>query len=79
MAKLKYIGRGAFRHGIPARDLSESEVKEYGGVAEMRAYGEGSIFGMGYGFAVGAILFKKGYAGPLTFDIANPSSSHSHK
>ncbi len=32
MPKLKYIGRGAFLHGIPAWDLSELEVKEHGGV-----------------------------------------------
>ena len=45
-------------------------VKEYGGVVEMRAYGEGSIFGMGYGFAVGAILFRRGYGGTIAFEVA---------
>jgi hypothetical protein len=27
---MKYIGNGAFIPGIPARDLSDEEVKEYG-------------------------------------------------
>ncbi len=30
---LKYIGDGTFAPGIPARDLTDEEVKEYGGVA----------------------------------------------
>ena len=44
-------------------------VYEYGGVVEMRAYGEGSIFGMGYGFAIGAIHFRKDYKGKINFGI----------
>lgn len=28
---LKYIGNGDFIPGIPARDLSDAEVKEFGG------------------------------------------------
>lgn len=28
---MKYIGNGAFVPGIPARDLSADEVKQYGG------------------------------------------------
>lgn len=29
---LKYIGNGDFAPGIPARDLTDEEVKEHGGV-----------------------------------------------
>lgn len=32
MVMLKYIGNGAFSPGVPARDLTDDEVKEYGGV-----------------------------------------------
>ena len=46
-------------------------VKEYGGVVEMRAYGEGSIFGLGYGFAVGAIHFQRNYTGLIKYEISN--------
>ena len=40
--KLKYIGGGSYVPGIPARDLSESEVKEYGldGLLATRLYEE---------------------------------------
>ena len=44
-------------------------VLEYGGIVAMRAYGEGSIFGMGYGFAVGAIHFRRNYSGDITFSL----------
>lgn len=30
--KLKYIGNGAFLANVPARDLTEDEVKAFGGV-----------------------------------------------
>jgi hypothetical protein len=29
--KLKYIGKGAFRANLPARDLTADEVNEFGG------------------------------------------------
>ena len=44
-------------------------IGKYGGIVQMRAYGEGSIFGMGYGFAIGAIHIRRGYRGPITFTI----------
>ncbi len=28
--KLKYVGKGSFLVGVPARDLSASEAKKYG-------------------------------------------------
>lgn len=36
---LKYIGNGAFIIGIPAKDLTAAEVKEYGGVVALVATG----------------------------------------
>ncbi len=36
---LKYIGNGAFVHGIPARDLSDEEVRDLGGEARLIATG----------------------------------------
>ncbi len=44
-------------------------VYDYGGVVEMKAYGEGSIFGFGYGFAVGAIHFRRNYTGLIRFTM----------
>lgn len=36
--KLKYLGN-AFLPGVPARDLTEAEVEQYGGVAALVASG----------------------------------------
>lgn len=36
---LEYIGRGAFIVGIPARDLTEDEIKQHGGERELLATG----------------------------------------
>lgn len=36
---LEYIGRGAFIVGIPARDLTEEEVKQHGGERKLIATG----------------------------------------
>lgn len=36
---MRYIGDGAFALNIPARDLSAAEVKELGGVTELRKTG----------------------------------------
>lgn len=36
---LKYIGKGDFIIGIPAKDLTAAEVKEYGGVVALVATG----------------------------------------
>jgi hypothetical protein len=33
----KYVGKGAFHPGIPARDLSDREVKELGCEADVEA------------------------------------------
>ena len=44
-------------------------VKSYGGIVEILAYGEGSIFGFGYGFAIGAIHFRKDYNGKIEFGL----------
>lgn len=38
-------------------------IHEYGNIRAIRAYGNGSIFGMDYGFAVGAFWFQRGYRG----------------
>lgn len=36
---LKYIGNGAFIPGVPARDLTADEVKQYGGEKVLLASG----------------------------------------
>jgi len=36
---LKYIGNGAFIATVPARDLSDEEVKEHGGEEKLIATG----------------------------------------
>lgn len=36
--RLKYVGDG-FLPGVPARDLTEDEVKEHGGLGELKASG----------------------------------------
>lgn len=36
--KLKYVGAG-FLPGVPARDLTEAEVREHGGLRELKASG----------------------------------------
>jgi hypothetical protein len=38
-------------------------IHAYGNIKAIRAYGNGSIFGMDYGFAVGAFWFQRGYKG----------------
>lgn len=42
-------------------------IFEWGGIKHIRPYGNGSIFGMNYGFAVGAIHFVRGYTGPTSW------------
>lgn len=39
MIALKYIGRGAFVVGIPPRDLTEDEIKQFGGIKKLLATG----------------------------------------
>lgn len=36
---LIYIGKGSYRHGIPARDLTDEEVKQFGGEKALLATG----------------------------------------
>ena len=38
-------------------------IHRYGNIKAIRAYGNGSLFGMDYGFAVGAFWFQKDYTG----------------
>ncbi len=38
-------------------------IHEYGNIKSIRAYGNGALFGMDYGFAVGAFHFQRGYTG----------------
>lgn len=40
-------------------------IDKWGGIVHIRAYGNGSMFGMGYGFACGAIHFQRGYRGGM--------------
>lgn len=47
-------------------------IFKYGGIKAIRAYGNGSIFGMNYGFAIGAFYFKSNYNGPTNITIYNP-------
>ena len=46
-------------------------IAKFGGMVHTRAYGNGSIFGMDYGFAVGAVHFQRGYTGPMYSSIYN--------
>lgn len=41
-------------------------ISEYGSIVDIRPYGNGSLFGMDYGFACGAIHFQRGYRGGMT-------------
>jgi len=54
----------------PFNSMSRMKViLEYGNIRAIRAYGNGSIFGMDYGFAVGALWFQKGYKGMTDITI----------
>jgi hypothetical protein len=44
-------------------------IMEWGGIVAIRAYGNGSLFGMGYGFAVGAFHFQKNYKGATQISV----------
>lgn len=44
-------------------------ILEWGGIKAIRAYGNGSIFGMNYGFAVGAFHFQARYKGDTNITI----------
>lgn len=44
-------------------------IHEWGGIKAIRAYGNGSMFGMDYGFACGAFHFQRGYSGPTQISI----------
>lgn len=45
-------------------------MEEWGKIKHMRAYGTGTQLGFPIGFAVGALHFEKGYAGPMYQSIA---------
>jgi hypothetical protein len=45
------------------------DIFEWGGIEHIRAYGNGSIFGMNYGFAVGAFHFKKNGSGATHISV----------
>ena len=49
-------------------------ILEYGNIKAIRAYGNGSIFGMDYGFAVGAFWFQRGYRGMTDITICDVSA-----
>ena len=54
----------------PFNSMSRMKViLEYGNIRAIRAYGNGSIFGMDYGFAVGAFWFQRGYRGQTDISI----------
>jgi hypothetical protein len=44
-------------------------IHAYGNIKAIRAYGNGSLFGMDYGFAVGAFWFQKDYRGGTDISI----------
>lgn len=44
-------------------------IHAYGNIKAIRAYGNGSIFGMDYGFAVGAFWFQRGYKGKTEITV----------
>ncbi len=39
MPKMKYVGKGKWLRGVPARDLSAEEVKKHGGVKALKRIG----------------------------------------
>lgn len=46
-------------------------ILAYGNIRAIRAYGHGSLFGMDYGFAVGAFWFQRDYKGMTEITIAS--------
>ena len=44
-------------------------IADWGGIKAIRAYGNGSIFGMNYGFAVGMMWFQRRYLGPTEISV----------
>ena len=44
-------------------------ILRYGNIKAIRAYGNGSIFGMDYGFAVGAFWFQRDYQGKTDITV----------
>lgn len=54
-------------------------IYDYGGIKSLRAYGNGSLFGMDYGFAVGAFHIKRGYSGQINFTISVASNDSPEK
>jgi hypothetical protein len=44
-------------------------ILEYGKIVALRAYGHGSLFGMDYGFAIGAFWFQRGYKGKTEMTV----------
>lgn len=76
--------RECFRHGyriaanvvylVPLRNVFSGhgfvvELHQTGGIVEIRCYGTGSRLGFPMGNAVGAIHWKRGYAGPTRFSF----------
>lgn len=58
----------------PFNSMSRMKViLDYGNIKAIRAYGNGSIFGMDYGFAVGAFWFQRGYRGATDISMFNKS------
>ena len=49
-------------------------IAEYGGVAEVWAPWTGRAIGFEFGWAVGAVHFKRGHAGGTVFDIVAPNA-----
>ena len=45
-------------------------ILQYGNIKAIRAYGNGSLFGMNYGFACGAFHFQRGYKGKTEITIS---------
>ena len=52
-------------------------IYNYGGIKSIRAYGNGSLFGMGYGFAIGAFHIQRNYLGQIDFTICVASQDES--
>ena len=51
------------------------QIKAYGGIVEVWAPWTGRAIGFEFGWAVGAVYFRRGHTGPTVIDIEPPGSA----
>lgn len=51
-----------------------NKMKEWGFIKHMRVYGTGNKLGFPIGFAVGALMFERGYQGPMKISYGGEGS-----